>query len=493
MKNRVVRALCFLTILALLAGTLVPAPGLAGASKSASSKSASSKTAAAKTAASAAAASKAGASRAAASKAAAPSKTAARTSDRRASDRRASDPKAAAGRGAMLRSGRSQVGAVGAIKPAARKPSPPKSAVRADSRHLSRERPQAGVVSSGRRAGGQVTRRAGDRKNSPHAAVAPTDRKGSRRAQALVGSRRGTRPRNPRLRSTARFSAAPILPAVFDPQDPRSLRAEAAVVVDTRTMKVVWSKNPHASRPVASLTKLMTVLVFLDHRVDLGDSMTVTSADVTGAGRSHVRAGNRVAIGDLLRCSLISSDNAATRVLARSTGLDPDQFVRAMNAKARALGLNETRYADPTGLSIDNRSTAADQARLIITAADNPLVSQITSTSSYTFLCGRRIETLTNTNRLLRSRSDIVGCKTGFINSAGYCLALLIGDRDKPYLTTVVLGAPSNSSRFVESSKLIDWALGVVGPTAAIASPGSGGSAHAAGDAPARYNPPDRR
>lgn len=276
-------------------------------------------------------------------------------------------------------------------------------------------------------------------------------------------------------------------PRLFDPLRPQTLRAEAAVVVDTRTMKVVWAKNPHDRRPVASLTKLMTALVVLEKNVNLSDSMTVTRDDVTGAGHSHVRAGNRVAVGDLLRCSLISSDNCATRTLARSTGLTIPEFVAAMNAKARALNLRETNYADPTGLDPNNLSTAADQARLIILAADNPLISRITSSPSYTFLCGRRIECLTNTNRLLRSRGDIMGSKTGFISKAGYCLAMLIGDRDNPYLTTVVLGAPSNASRFAESSKLIEWALGVAGPTPAMASPISSGTA------PAQPNQPNRR
>lgn len=314
-------------------------------------------------------------------------------------------------------------------------------------------------------------------------AVRPLSRgqRASTRRQALTSRGRGGAGR-------ATVEASPrYRPRFFDPERPQTLRAQAAVVVDTRTMKVVWAKNPHDRRSIASLTKLMTALVVLDHKVDLGDSMTVTMDDVNGAGHSHVRAGNRVAIGDLLRCSLISSDNCATRVLARSTGLSMPEFVAAMNTKARELNLRETRYADPTGLDENNISTASDQARLIILAADNPLISRITSSPSYTFLCGRRIESLTNTNRLMRSRSDIVGSKTGFINEAGYCLAMLIGDRDNPYLTTVVLGAPSNASRFAESSKLIEWALGVVGPASAMASPNPSGTA------PAQLNQPNRR
>lgn len=448
MWNRLVRAISLLTLLAFLTGIVPAAPVWAAAAtkknqaarSGASSKSAR-KPAATTTARVKSAAPKSGAKQSVAgpkrggstrAKSAVASKTAPRRGDASPALKSARATTAKASAGPAKASG-------------AKSTTKSKSAVKSPTRKSTAAKSPAIKSTSGRRANSkalQVRPRRGDRRSSAASAL--------------------------RSRSSRR---APVVPAIFDPQNPSTLRAEAAVVIDTRTMKVVWSKNPHLRRPVASLTKLMTALVVLDHRVDLGDSMTVTTADVTGAGHSHVRAGNRVTVGDLLRCSLISSDNAATRALARSTGLDMDEFVRAMNARARALGLKETRYADPTGLSADNRSTAADQARLIILAADNPLISRITSTPSYTFLCGRRIETLTNTNRLLRSRSDIVSCKTGFINSAGYCLALLIGDRDRPYLTTVVLGAPSNSSRFAETSKLIDWALRVVSPATAVASP----------------------
>lgn len=471
MRNRITRAISLLTLLALLTGLLAPVDGLAAASSPRKSSE------------------KSGA----------------------ASKNRNATGKSTAAKSGTARKGAAQKGAVqkstarkGAVtkatpKPAATKTAPPRAKA-TGTRSKSGKPPVAAPAASRTKVSAKATKKSTASATAPRKGGASLRRPaGAARSKAAVVSKSASRnrrggaavERNSRKSGrSGRRQAAEAVPALFDPQNPRSLRAEAAVVVDTRTMKVVWSKNPHLQRPVASLTKLMTALVVLDHKVDLGDSITVTMQDVTGAGRSHVRAGNRVAIGDLLRCSLISSDNAASRALARSTGLDRDAFVRAMNARARALELNETRYADPTGLSADNRSTAADQARLIITAADNPIISRITSTPSYTFLCGRRIETLTNTNRLLRSRSDIVGCKTGFISSAGYCLALLIGDRDNPHLTTVVLGAPSNSSRFAETSKLINWALGVVGPTTAVAAPRSGVNGTA--DSPA-WNPPHPR
>lgn len=262
----------------------------------------------------------------------------------------------------------------------------------------------------------------------------------------------------------------------FDPARPQTLRAQAAVVMDTRSGEIVWAKNAREPRPIASLTKLMTALVLLNDAPPQADSLTVTMEDVTGAGRSHVRAGNRVAVGDLLRCSLVSSDNAATRALARSTGLAAAEFVRLMNRRAARMGLAQTHYAEVTGLDPANESTAADQARLLHAAMQNPTIAGISSLPSYSFPCGRRIETCNNTNRLLRSRSDVVGGKTGFIRPAGYCLATLVGDRERPQLTTVVLGAPTSSSRFAESTKLINWALRLLGPSPALAEPAVGGS-----------------
>ena len=264
-------------------------------------------------------------------------------------------------------------------------------------------------------------------------------------------------------KSSRRASNAVV---VFDPARPATLRAESAVVLDRRTGNVLWGKNPDERRPVASLTKLMTALVIIESPLAMNDSMTVTAADVTGAGRSRVRAGNRVSIGDLFHCSMISSDNAATRTLARATGLSSTEFVARMNQRATELGMERTHYAETTGLDAGNVSTARDQARLLDAAYSDPMISSLLRTESHSFRCGKRTETLNNTNRLLRSRTDVVGGKTGFTRPAGYCLATQSGDAANPSLTTVVLGAPSNSSRFSESAKLIDWAKKGLDPVA---------------------------
>jgi D-alanyl-D-alanine endopeptidase (penicillin-binding protein 7) len=165
-----------------------------------------------------------------------------------------------------------------------------------------------------------------------------------------------------------------------------------------------------------------------------------------------------VTVSDLFHCSLISSDNAATRALARSTGLSDTEFVSRMNDRAREMGLVRTQYVEMTGLDPQNRSTAMEQAKVLLAASRNPIIAEVTSLPTYTLRCSKRTETLVNSNRLLRSRSDVLAGKTGFIRAAGYCLATLVGQSREPHLITVVLGAPTNSSRFAESAKLIDWA-----------------------------------
>lgn len=266
-----------------------------------------------------------------------------------------------------------------------------------------------------------------------------------------------------------RKSSRPPVVVAFDPARPSTLRAESAMVLDRQTGQVLWGKNVDERRPVASLTKLMTALVIIESPLAMMDSITVTTEDVTGAGRSRVRAGNRVSIDNLFHCSLISSDNAATRTLARATGLSTTEFVARMNQRARELGMEKTHYTETTGLDAGNISTARDQAKVLDAAYSDPLIGPLLQMESYSFRCGKRTETLNNTNRLLRSRTDVVGGKTGFTRPAGYCLAAHCGDTKNPRLTTVVLGAPSNSSRFSESAKLIDWANKSLTPVASEA------------------------
>jgi serine-type D-Ala-D-Ala endopeptidase (penicillin-binding protein 7) len=238
--------------------------------------------------------------------------------------------------------------------------------------------------------------------------------------------------------------------------------ARNAIVIDPTTDEVLYEKDSSASVPIASLTKLMSALVFLEQKPDFDREVEVTRAELAGAGHTRLRNGERVSIGNLMHMSLMCSDNAATRVLARESGLPPDTFVARMNAKARELGMRSTHYVEPTGLDERNLSTAADIARVLHAAGEQPTIRRITTTPTYVFTSELRrrsvLHEVHNTNRLLASSRYEIACgKTGFINEAGYCFATWLRDRGRD-LIAVVLGAPTGATRFADVVRLVQHA-----------------------------------
>jgi D-alanyl-D-alanine endopeptidase (penicillin-binding protein 7) len=231
--------------------------------------------------------------------------------------------------------------------------------------------------------------------------------------------------------------------------------ARHAIVVDPRTGEVLYEKNAGSSVPIASLTKLMTALVFLEQKPDLDRKVEVTRAEITGAGRTRLRNREHVRLGDLLHMSLMCSDNCATRVLVRESGLSLEDFLARMNRKGIQLGLTHSRFVETTGLDERNVSTAADVARLMQAASAEPLIRDISTTRSYSFRSDRLPHAVYNTNRLLYSRYEILGGKTGFISEAGYCFATWLRDQGRD-LIAVVLGAPTNATRFADVVRMVN-------------------------------------
>jgi D-alanyl-D-alanine endopeptidase (penicillin-binding protein 7) len=247
---------------------------------------------------------------------------------------------------------------------------------------------------------------------------------------------------------------------------PGGCYARSAIVVDPATGQVLYEKNAESAAPIASITKLMTVLVFLEGKPDLDRLAEVTRDDLNGAGHTRLRLREQVALGDLLHMSLMCSDNAATRILVREASLKPEDFLARMNQKALELGLTHTRYVEFTGLDQRNVSTASDVARLLHVAANQPTIHEITTTRSYEFSSTRpygsrnisRQHMVANTNRLLYGRYEILGGKTGFISESGYCLATWLRAQGRD-LIAVVLGAPTNATRFADVMRLVQRTL----------------------------------
>ena len=237
------------------------------------------------------------------------------------------------------------------------------------------------------------------------------------------------------------------------------VRAEAAIIYDPQTNEVLWASNAEAERSIASITKVMTALVFLESGVEGAREVTVQRADVSRASTTYLAAGYKVTSDDLLHLLLIGSDNAAARALARISPYGSAGFIDRMNEKASMLGLTTTHYEDPSGLLAANVSSAHDMARLIAYAAADERIGGIMRKSSYVMRVGKRTVTVSSTNELVKTGDiDVVGGKTGFINRSGYCLATLLRlPQTNHPVAVVVLGAKSNPARFWETRHLFNW------------------------------------
>ena len=248
-------------------------------------------------------------------------------------------------------------------------------------------------------------------------------------------------------------------PSALDFNDLRTprLRAQAAIIYNPATHEILWESEGHTQRPIASITKVMTALVFLEQNPDLTRDVVISRRDSRRASTTYLRRGERIQLGDLLHLALVASDNAAARVLARVSPWGTEGFVAQMNRKAEELGLRSTTFSDPSGLNKNNLSTPYDLSRLMSHATEQPQIATIMRKQSYQMRTSRRRLTVRNTNRLLRGRLDVIGGKTGYIDASGYCLAAMVNVPDAGPLAVVVLGARSSSGRFSEVRRLADW------------------------------------
>lgn len=279
------------------------------------------------------------------------------------------------------------------------------------------------------------------------------------------------RTRAARAAAAARAKAAAVQRQQRDAMVPRfkqddlgnivpDVRAAAAIIYNPQTGDVLWENNSHDQRSIASLTKIMTAVTFMADDPDLSERVTITRADVTRASVTYLRAGDTLSLGDVLHLTLIASDNAAARVLARSADGGSAEFIRRMNETATHLGLTNSRYADPSGLDARNVSSAYDLSHLIAFASSDDRLGPIMRTQQFDVQTSRRHFTIRSTNKLLGTDVDVRGGKTGFISKAGYCLATLLQVPQGSQLAVVVLGATNSTLRFWEVRHLFNWAVG---------------------------------
>jgi D-alanyl-D-alanine endopeptidase (penicillin-binding protein 7) len=241
--------------------------------------------------------------------------------------------------------------------------------------------------------------------------------------------------------------------------DPLALKSAVALVVDQDTDEILFSKNAQAVLPIASITKLMTALVVTDAKQPLDEVLSISQEDVDLVKNS----GSRLSVGttmtreNLLHLALMSSENRAANALGRHYPGGLAVFVEAMNARAQALGMHDTHYVEPTGLSSLNQSSAHDLALLVREAHQQPLLREFSTSAQAQVPVGKRMVQFRSTNGLIRSGTWDIGLqKTGYISEAGRCLVMqaqLAGRK----LIMVLLDSMGKYSRIGDAERIRKW------------------------------------
>jgi D-alanyl-D-alanine endopeptidase (penicillin-binding protein 7) len=243
-------------------------------------------------------------------------------------------------------------------------------------------------------------------------------------------------------------------------EDLLSLKSSVALIVDRQTHEVLFEKNAHATLPIASITKLMTSLVVMDAGLPLDENLTIHQDDVNtypGRTKSRVTQHAKMTREEALLLALMSSENRTAYALGRNYPGGVKSFVDAMNAKAQLLGMSQSKFADPTGLSSENISSPEDLTRLVEAAYQHKVIREFSTRSDYSMKIGNREQKFVNTNRLVRAGDMDIGLqKTGYISAAGRCLVMQakIQDRD---VVMVFLDSVGTQSRFADAVRVQKW------------------------------------
>jgi serine-type D-Ala-D-Ala endopeptidase (penicillin-binding protein 7) len=237
------------------------------------------------------------------------------------------------------------------------------------------------------------------------------------------------------------------------------LHSSCVLVEDQQTSEFLVQKNATAIVPIASITKLMTAMVVLDAQMDLQKTLIIANEDVDilRHSRSHLPVGTQLTSYEALLVALMASENRAAHALSRMYPGGRNAFVAAMNAKAQSLGLVNTHFMDPAGLSSGNVSSAHDLVKMANAAYKYPLIRELTTCEEAMIKSGRRKLAFKNTNQLLRSSRWQIGLsKTGFIDESGRCLVMQANVAQRPILI-VLLDAPGSQTRFGDANRIKQW------------------------------------
>lgn len=259
------------------------------------------------------------------------------------------------------------------------------------------------------------------------------------------------------LLCTTAFAAAPSARSgtITRPE----VRSSTALVVDIKDSSVLFALHDDAVRPIASITKLMTALVVLDGGQSLDEVITISAADRNAArgSASRLGVGTRLSRGELLHLALMSSENRAAQALGRSYPGGLPAFMKAMNDKAKALGMTHSKFADPTGLSSGNVASARDLVKLVKAASDNQLIRRYSTGERYTVKAGKQSLEYRTTNTLVTKPDwNIAVQKTGYTQAAGQCLVMHTRINDRS-VVIVLLNSFGKYTRVADARRIRKW------------------------------------
>jgi D-alanyl-D-alanine endopeptidase (penicillin-binding protein 7) len=337
------------------------------------------------------------------------------------------------------------------------KPAPkaaPKKPVAAKHTHkkpvASRQAPRKAVAQK------QAPRKAVAQKQAPRKAVA------QKQAPRKVVARKAVASKTNQRKVVAHGGKAKAV----RPQGPRqlALQSRAALIVDARTGEILYGKNQTERVSIASITKLMTAMIVLDAGQDMNDILTITDADVDRLkfSSSRLNVGSKLTRHDMMLLALMSSENRAASALARNYPGGRAEAVKAMNRKAKALGMTNSQFADGTGLSPHNQASLTDLAKMVKAAAGYDTIQRLSTTEQHFAPVKGYKQRLKyqNSNPLVRNDSwDIGVTKTGYIKEAGHCLVMeaRIGQRDT---ILVLMDSWGKYTRVGDAARVRSWVEG---------------------------------
>jgi D-alanyl-D-alanine endopeptidase (penicillin-binding protein 7) len=301
--------------------------------------------------------------------------------------------------------------------------------------------------------------------NAPAIAASQDKEKQAKTSKAAVKPAKAAK-KQKAVRVTVTRSSEPVAPThpsfatalgLRGQHDELSLKSSVAMVVNQDTKEVYFEKNSSVSLPIASITKLMTAMVVLDSKLPLEETIVINADDVHIYAKSRLAAGTMMTREEALLLALMSSENRAAYTLGRNYPGGVSGFVDAMNRKARELGMEHSRFADPTGLMSENVASAEDLTRMLSAAYQYKMIREFSTWPDLTMVIGNRPQKFLNTNRLVRSGDMNIGLqKTGFINAAGKCLVMQARVNNTPLLL-VFLDSVGTQSRFADAVRVRDW------------------------------------